>query len=155
MSAAKPLLVAFGAGLLFAAGLALGGMTQPQKVIAFLDFTHGWDPSLALVMGGALAVYLPGYWLLRRRRPAPVLAETFVVPSRRPIDVTMIVGASLFGIGWGIAGFCPGPAITSVAGLAPDALYFVPAMLFGALFGRWILRRRSAALVDGTSEVCG
>ena len=155
MSAQKPLGVAFAAGLLFSAGLALGGMTQPQKVIGFLDFTHDWDPSLALVMGGALAVYLPGYWLLRRRRSAPVLVETFVVPSRRPVALTMIAGASLFGTGWGIAGFSPGPAITSVAGLAPGALYFVPAMLFGALFGRWILRRRSAALVDEAPEVCG
>ncbi|MCB9593014.1 MAG: YeeE/YedE family protein [Sandaracinaceae bacterium] len=145
--------MAFGSGLLFSAGLAIGGMTLPQKVIAFLDFTHDWDPSLALVMGGALAVYAPGYWLLRRRRQTPRLAPRFVVPTARPIDGSMLLGASLFGIGWGIAGFCPGPAITSVAGLAPDALVFAPAMLLGALFARWLMRRR--ANVGDEVEVCG
>jgi len=149
----KRAVVAFGSGLLFSVGLVVGGMTLPQKVIAFLDFTHAWDPSLALVMGGALAVYMPGYFLLRRRTRRPRLASRFFVPAQRPIDGAMLGGAALFGVGWGIAGFCPGPAITSVAGLAPDALVFAPAMLVGALVAR-ALRRRTSRRGE-VSEVCG
>jgi uncharacterized membrane protein YedE/YeeE len=150
----KQLITALVSGLLFGAGLAVGGMTDPRKVIGFLDVGGAWDPSLALVMGGALAVYLPGYWLLRRRRSAPVFAPRFVVPAPRAVDGTMLVGAVLFGVGWGIAGFCPGPAITSIAGLAPDAVVFVPAMLAGALLARVLLRRRANAAGEDV-EVCG
>lgn len=146
----KQLVVAFGSGVLFALGLAISGMTQPQKVVGFLDFTGAWDPSLALVMGGALAVYVPAYFLIRKRRARPVLAARFVVPPPRPIDARLLGGAALFGVGWGISGFCPGPAIVSVAGLAPAALTFLPAMLVGALFVRW-LRGRGGA----TSPVLG
>ena len=140
----KRLLVAFGSGGLFSVGLAVSGMTQPQKVIAFLDFTGDWDPSLALVMGGALAVYVPAYILIRRRRRTPIFSRRFVVPVGEQIDARLVSGATLFGVGWGIAGFCPGPAIVSLAGLTPAALVFMPAMVVGALLVRWSLQRRAA-----------
>lgn len=141
----KRLLFAFGSGALFSVGLALSGMTQPQKVVGFLDFTGAWDPSLALVMGAALAVYVPGYFVLRRLRSEPVLAPRFVVPRQQPIDARLVGGAALFGIGWGLAGFCPGPALTSLAAAAPAALAFVPAMLVGALVARWVTARRAVS----------
>jgi len=140
----RPLLSAFGAGALFAVGLGVSGMTQPQKVVAFLDFTGAWDPSLALVMGGALAVYIPAYLLIRRRRSRPLVTPHFELPRQRPVDAKLVGGAALFGVGWGIAGFCPGPAVVSLSGLAPAAVVFVPAMLVGALFTRWLLQRRAS-----------
>lgn len=140
----KRLLVAFGAGALFSVGLAVSGMTRPQKVIAFLDFTGDWDPSLALVMGAALAVYVPAYFSIRRWRRAPVLSRRFVVPVSETIDASLVAGAALFGVGWGIAGLCPGPAITSLAALSPAAIVFTPAMAAGAIIARWALQRRAA-----------
>lgn len=117
-------------GFVFAVGLALSGMTQPDKVIGFLDFTGHWDPSLAFVMGGAVTVYLGAYrWT--RRRPKPVFAETFPDLLRQPIDGRLIAGALLFGIGWGLSGFCPGPALVSLGAGTHAALWFVPAMIAG------------------------
>jgi uncharacterized membrane protein YedE/YeeE len=120
---------AFGAGLLFGIGLIVGGMTRPAKVIGFLDVTGDWDPSLAFVMGGALAVHLALYRLIRRR-PSPLLDARFHVPTRRDVDVRLVAGAALFGAGWGLAGFCPGPALVSAAS-GPEAALFVAAMLVG------------------------
>lgn len=122
-------------GILFGAGLVLSGMANPAKVLAFLTLGPGWDPSLALVMAGALAVSLPGFaWL--RRRPRPFYAASFVNPSG-PVDHRLLLGAALFGIGWGMAGFCPGPAVVAAGLLQGAGLLFVPAMLAGA----WIARR--------------
>jgi uncharacterized membrane protein YedE/YeeE len=117
-------------GFVFAVGLALSGMTQPDKVIGFLDFTGRWDPSLALVMCGAVAVYLGAYrWT--RRRPRPVFAEAFPDPPHNLIDGRLIAGALLFGIGWGLSGFCPGPALVSLGAGTRAALWFVPGMVAG------------------------
>lgn len=119
-------------GLLFGAGLALSGMTQPSKVMAFLDFTGDWDPSLAFVMMGAIAVHAVLYRLVRRRS-SPLFQTTFHVPTRRDVDPRLVAGAALFGLGWGLGGFCPGPGIVSAASLDPSALVFVAAMLGGML----------------------
>ena len=125
-------LAAFSCGLLFAAGLVLGGMTQPSKVVGFLDFTGAWDPSLALVMGGALGTHA----LLRRfvvARAAPLLDSSFHEPTRSDLDARLVGGAAIFGIGWGLGGFCPGPAVVSLGAGTHAALVVVPAMLAGML----------------------
>jgi uncharacterized membrane protein YedE/YeeE len=113
-------------------------MTQPSKVVGFLDFTGAWDPSLALVMGGALGSHA----LLRRfalERPRPVLAERFSLPTRSDIDAKLITGAALFGAGWGFGGFCPGPALVALGSGMHAAMVFVPAMLAGMLaHDRWL-----------------
>lgn len=128
------ILAALGSGVLFALGLGISGMTQPGKVTAFLDFTGAWDPSLAFVMVGAIAVYALGSRLVLHRRQ-PVLADRFQVPTNRKLDGRLILGAALFGIGWGLAGFCPGPAIVSLSSLQTASLLFVAAMLMGILVG--------------------
>ncbi|MEC9363764.1 DUF6691 family protein [Sinimarinibacterium flocculans] len=125
------------AGLLFGAGLLISGMADPQRVLGFLRIGAGWDPSLAFVMGGALAVTVPGFALLRRRR-RPLLAETFASPPTAPVDRRLIVGAALFGLGWGWAGYCPGPALVGFGLGHWTAIVFVPAMFAGG----WIAARR-------------
>ena len=126
--------LSFASGSLFAVGLAVAGMTQPSKVIGFLDFAGSWDPSLAFVMLGAIAVYFM-FNLAARRRRAPLVAGSFSWPSRRDIEPNLVVGASLFGMGWGLAGYCPGPGIASLGTARPSALVFVGAMALGmALF---------------------
>lgn len=127
--------VAFGCGVIFALGLGVGGMTQPARVLAFLDVTGDWDPRLALVMLGAIAVYAPAY-RLALRRGHPVLAPTFDLPTRRHIDGPLVVGAVLFGIGWGLGGLCPGPALTALGGGQPASILFVVAMLVGIAIPR-------------------
>nr|WP_298683233.1 DUF6691 family protein [uncultured Dongia sp.] len=127
-------IVALLAGLIFGAGLALSGMANPQKVLAFLDLgaiaTGGWDPSLAFVMGGALIVALPGF-AFARRRARPLAAETFTWPAASAIDKPLMLGAVLFGIGWGVAGICPGPALTLLVLDGTAAIIFFVAMLAG------------------------
>lgn len=126
----KAIASAYVFGLIFGAGLALAGMTQPAKVVNFLDFFGNWDPSLAFVMGGALVVF----GLLHRvvlRRKGPLYAPKFALPTRRDFDTSLIVGAGLFGIGWGLGGFCPGPALTSVGSMMPQAFIFTAAMFAG------------------------
>jgi uncharacterized protein len=120
------------AGVLFGAGLAVAGMTNPAKVLNFLDVAGGWDPSLLLVMAAAVAVTLVTV-KATLRRPAPLFDEGFHVPTRRQIDVPLLAGAAIFGVGWGLAGFCPGPALASLASLSPDAGFFVLAMAGGML----------------------
>jgi uncharacterized protein len=124
----RTIVIAFAAGIVFAVGLAVSGMTDPAKVTAFLDFTGAWDPSLALVMGGAIGVFLPGYRLLRRRR-APVYGERFVLPRETPIDAQLVGGAAVFGVGWGLVGMCPGPAIASLGAGSPSAWMFAGGMV--------------------------
>jgi uncharacterized membrane protein YedE/YeeE len=121
-------LVALVAGTLFGAGLVVGGMTMPSKVRGFLDFTGDWDPTLMFVMGGAVVVHT-AVWFLVKGRPSPLLAERFALPTRKDIDAKLVLGAAIFGLGWGFGGFCPGPAITSLPSAAPSVLAFVVAML--------------------------
>ncbi|MCA9525982.1 MAG: YeeE/YedE family protein [Myxococcales bacterium] len=124
----------FAAGLMFAAGLALSGMTQPAKVIGFLDFFGAWDPALIFVMVGAIAVNFVALRFILRQ-PKPVFAASFGIPTRRDLDPRLIGGSAIFGVGWGLAGFCPGPALTSLPTLATPILVFVGFMLAGmALF---------------------
>ncbi len=129
------LLLALAAGAVFGAGLSVSQMVDPRKVLAFLDVTGRWDPSLALVMAAALAVTGVGYRLAwRRERPA--LAPRFELPTRRDVYARLVGGAELFGLGWGIAGFCPGPALASVAAPNAGTLVFVAALVVGTLVGR-------------------
>lgn len=133
------------AGLVFGLGLILSGMADPAKVLGFLDLAGAWDPSLALVMGGAIAVGLPAFALVRRRSVS-LLGAPMRLPTARTIDRRLVGGSVLFGIGWGIAGFCPGPALVALGmGLAP-AMIFVAAMLAGMGVFELIERRRRAAL---------
>ena len=135
-------IIAFCAGLIFAAGLTLGGMTDPRKVQGFLDigalFGWGdgqWDPSLAFVMGGALLISFIGLVSIKSRK-APWAAERFELPTRRDIDAKLLVGALLFGAGWGIAGYCPGPALASLLTGGKDLLLFIVPMLIGMLVAK-------------------
>jgi uncharacterized protein len=126
----RRLVVSFASGIVFALGLGISGMTRPVKVIGFLDFGGNWDASLAFVMIGAIAVYFTAY-RLTRKRSAPLLVENFSLPERKDIDLNLILGAAIFGAGWGLGGFCPGPAITALpSGAAPVAV-FVIAMAAG------------------------
>jgi uncharacterized protein len=134
MTAMRLPLIALGAGLLFGAGLAISGMHDPAKVLGFLDIaaiaSGGWDPSLAFVMAGGLAVTLPAFWYARRRK-APVAAPAFQTPTATAIDRRLMLGALLFGVGWGLVGYCPGPALAALAFGATDTIVFVPAMVAG------------------------
>jgi uncharacterized membrane protein YedE/YeeE len=134
----KRIVFALAAGSLFGLGLAVSGMTNPDKVLNFLDLAGQWDPSLALVMGGALAVSVPGFaWLRRRGR---TLAGDALPPAPSPrIDRRLVAGTALFGIGWGIAGYCPGPALANIAH-AREAVVFVIAMLVGSQLARVLAR---------------
>jgi uncharacterized protein len=123
------------AGVLFGLGLAVSQMVNPAKVLAFLDIAGAWDPSLAVVMAGALLVTLPAY-RLAQGRPRPVLAERFAWPTARDIDRRLIAGAVLFGVGWGLVGFCPGPAIASFAFGLPKSFVFAGTMAAGAMLAR-------------------
>jgi uncharacterized protein len=124
------------AGLLFGGGLLVSGMADPQRVLAFLRIAPGWDPSLAFVMGGALAVTVPGFALMRHRG-RPLFAAQFATQSSAPVDRRLLIGAALFGLGWGWAGYCPGPALVGVGLGHWTALAFVPAMFAGG----WIASR--------------
>ena len=118
-------------GLVFGAGLMISGMVQPAKVLAFLDVFGAWDPSLAVVMVAALAVSVPGFRLARNA--PPLLAPQGFWPRKGDIDGPLIAGAALFGIGWGLVGLCPGPALESLATLSPGVWVFVTAMAAGML----------------------
>lgn len=131
----KRIVYALASGALFGLGLAVSGMTDPDKVLNFLDLAGRWDPSLALVMAGALLVSVPGYaWM--RRRNASACGDPVQLPTATRIDARLIGGSALFGVGWGIAGFCPGPALANLAHGTPDAIAFVAAMLAGSQLAR-------------------
>ena len=135
--------VAFASGLLFAVGLAVGGMTEPANVIGFLDFAGEWKPDLAFVMAGAVGVTAIA-WRIAGRRRAPIYAEAFAVPARRDLDARLLGGAAIFGIGWGLGGYCPGPGVVALASAAPSAVVFVASMLVGTgLAIAWERRRRA------------
>lgn len=130
--AAKQLVTSLISGALFGAGLVVGGMTNPRKVIAFLDVAGAWDPSLAFVMLGAIAVHFIAYrWVLGSA--SPLFADEFAIPKLRQVDPKLVGGAALFGVGWGIGGYCPGPGIVSLGAGSLDALVFVVTMAVGWL----------------------
>ncbi len=118
------------AGILFGAGLAISGMTNPERVIGFLDLLGNWDPTLAFVMGGALSVFSLGYFLMRKSGSVPC-GKSLPKGESDPVSAKLIVGAILFGTGWAIGGFCPGPAIANLAAARTEALVFVPMMAVG------------------------
>lgn len=137
-------LLALTSGLVFGFGLLMSGMANPTKVMAFLDLTGAWDPSLAFVMGGAIAVGLIGFgWL--GRRPTSLLGEPLNLPSSRVIDRRLVLGSMAFGAGWGLAGYCPGPALVSLSMGQWQALVFVGAMLAGMALFEALERMRSKA----------
>ncbi|PSU34948.1 YeeE/YedE family protein [Photobacterium lutimaris] len=134
-------LVALLTGLLFGLGMMVSGMVDPHRVLGFLDIAGAWDPSLVFVMGGALAVFLPVYLLVVKKRSAPVCSEKFEISNNKVIDKQLVTGAALFGLGWGIAGICPGPAVTSTLGLNPSMLVFIAMMLIGMGLGSVLVKR--------------
>lgn len=126
----KLALGAFISGILFGLGLAVSEMINPARVVGFLDVTGAWDATLLLVMGGALAVAMPLFALVLRRS-APLAAQTFRLPTKLGVDGALIGGAVLFGVGWGIAGLCPGPALAALVTASPTVVLFVISMLAG------------------------
>ncbi len=133
------------AGLVFGAGLLISGMVNPTKVVAFLDIFGAWDPSLAVVMVAALAVSAPGF-MLANGRSRPLLAAQSVWPTKKQIDRPLFVGAALFGVGWGLVGLCPGPALESLATLSPGVIAFVAAMAVGMILQN--IWQRSGAIAS-------
>ena len=139
---------AFAVGLLFGLGLLVSGMADPAKVLAFLDVTGRWDPSLAFVMAGAIVVSTTGY-LVARRRGRPLLAARLEIPNRRDLDRRLIAGAAVFGIGWGLGGLCPGPALTLLTVAPAQAVTFVVAMVVGMLAFRLLPAAAPKPAVQG------
>ena len=140
MAALKTLLPVALAGLLFGVGLVVSGMADPQKVLGFLRLGPGWDASLAFVMGGALCITLPGFAWLRRRGSA-LNGAPLQAPTRQGIDGPLLLGAALFGAGWGLAGYCPGPAWVAAGQGRLDALLLLAAMFLGAAISRRLQKR--------------
>tara|TARA_Y100000590_G_scaffold438831_1_gene562108 strand:- start:655 stop:1062 length:408 start_codon:yes stop_codon:yes gene_type:complete len=125
-------------GVIFGIGLVISGMTNPEKVIGFLSITHNWDASLVFVMGGAIAVTTPFFFYILRNRNESLLGFNFNIPQKKNLDNKLLIGSSLFGIGWGLVGLCPGPSISSIAFFEPISLIFLLAMLFGVLISKYI-----------------
>ena len=132
-------LAALASGALFGLGLAMSGMTDPRIVLGFLDVTGAFDPTLLFVLGGAVATTTLLFRLVLRRA-SPVLGGSFGISDLRHVDRTLLVGAAIFGIGWGIAGYCPGPALAGLGIGSIEALWFLPAMIGGALLHRVVQR---------------
>ncbi|MBS0531040.1 MAG: YeeE/YedE family protein [Proteobacteria bacterium] len=143
------ILTSFGCGLLFGAGLLISGMTEPAKVLGFLDLFGAWDATLAFVMAGAVVVTAAGY-ALARQRGLPLFAATLQWPTRRDIDAPLVAGAVLFGIGWGLIGLCPGPALVNLAGFSEPVVVFVIAMGAGTI-GHDLWRAHSVSVSAQTS----
>ena len=151
---------AFLGGALFGVGLAIAGMTQPAKIVGFFDFFGSWDPSLAFVMLGAITVYTPVYRWAIRTWQRPIWAPAFSLPTREEIDGRLVLGSAIFGVGWGLGGYCPGPAFTSVGAGSQEAFMFGAAMLVGVGAYQFFTRIRenrtggpadaqAAAMIDG------
>lgn len=135
------------AGVVFAVGLTISGMARPDKIVGFLDVAGAWDPSLAFVMIGALAVHFLAHRLIAKRK-APLFDDRFHLPTRKDIDKRLVVGAVLFGVGWGLGGFCPGPAIVSAGGGSLTGFVFLGGMTIGILLESAALRRRGAPVTS-------
>ncbi|MHA7969930.1 DUF6691 family protein [Rhizobium sp. CAU 1783] len=133
-------LVAVAIGAIFGLGIVLSGMADPAKVMNFFDIAGTWDPSLAFVMAGALLVTGPGYVLVQRSRKAPVFDDAFHIPAKGRIDARLVGGSLLFGVGWGIAGFCPGGSVPALGLGHREAFVFFAALVVGMLVARWLLR---------------
>ena len=142
-------LSSFGAGLVFGVGLWVSGMAVPAKVLGSLDVTGNWDPSLLVVMAGAVGVTLAAFRVVVKRT-RPFFAEVFVLPARNDIDRPLVAGAAIFGLGWGTAGYCPGPAITALSNLTVEIFAFVAALLAGGWLHAWSERRGLARAVEST-----
>lgn len=136
----KQSLVALIAGILFGFGLMLSGMANPSKVMNFLDLTGTWDPTLAFVMGGALLISVPAFHFVLRQ-PKSLTGGAFQLPTRKDIDLQLIAGAALFGIGWGLSGYCPGPALAALSFASLSSVMIVLAMVFGILMHDRVLNR--------------
>ena len=138
-------IVSFISGIIFGVGLSVSNMINPEKVLGFLDIFGLWDPSLIFVMIGAIIISAPVFFLFRSKNK-PLFADNFTMPTLKSIDKNLIIGSGIFGIGWGMAGFCPGPAISSLALLNSYSLFFVLSLLGGFLLtelvNRLIIRRR-------------
>jgi len=150
----KTYLSIFSAGFVFALGLGISGMTNADNVIGFLTLTETWNPSLAFVMVGAIGVHLILFRLILRRE-SPACDTVFRLPTRRDIDGRLLAGSALFGIGWGLGGFCPGPGIVSLASGSPAALLFVGTMIVGMVaFGEFdkLISRKREGYVENTSK---
>lgn len=132
------LLVSFIVGVLFSAGLLVSQMVDPNKVINFLDVSGNWDPSLMLVMGSALVVFGSGYRLLIKDKNKPLLSKSFSLPGQHFVDGRLVTGASIFGIGWGVVGLCPGPAIANLSGSDGNVIAFVLSMVVGMILSRFL-----------------
>jgi len=137
------LIVAYAIGLVFGIGIALSGMADPAKVLNFFDIAGSWDPSLACVMGGALATTFIGYRLVFGRR-APVLADAFQLPVRQALDARLLGGSAVFGVGWGISGFCPGGALPALGTGRWEVFAFATAMLAGIVLARFLQSQGAA-----------
>lgn len=125
------LFIALLCGILFGLGLTISQMVDPNKVLHFLDITGNWDPSLAFVMLSALALFMPIYHLIIKHKSKPKLTQAFHLPQKTTIDLPLLLGASIFGIGWGISGICPGPALVNITGGSPKIFVFITMMLIG------------------------
>ena len=139
-------------GLVFGLGLIVSGMANPAKVLGFLDLAGEWDPSLALVMGGAIAVGFFAFFIAKNRTRSFIGSE-MKLPTASAIDSRLLAGSALFGAGWGVAGFCPGPGLVAVGMGEPKALVFVAAMLVGMVIFSWLEKRKSPAVVNAASTV--
>lgn len=142
------ILIQFAIGLTFGLGLVIAGMSDPAKVLNFLDLaaipTGTWDPSLVFVLAGAIAVTFVGFRFVLRRKQ-PILGEKFHLPTATDLDARIIAGPAIFGVGWGVAGFCPGPAFTALGVASTSGALFVAAMLVGMVIARWLANRPSVA----------
>ena len=143
---------AFLCGLMFALGLGLGEMTQPARIIGFLNVAGRWDPTLIFVMGGAIAASVTLFPLILKRTQ-PILAGSFVLPEKRHIDLPLIAGAVLFGVGWGLSGYCPGPALVSLVTLRSGVLVFVISMAAGLYVGKPLLKIQKSKISPAAAQV--
>ena len=150
----KSILTSFVSGVVFALGLGIGGMTQPAKVIGFLDFAGNWDPSLAFVMIGAIGIHAIFYRMIRHRS-SPLFSSVFSLPTQTNVDLRLIGGATIFGLGWGIGGYCPGPALTSLGSGNSSPIIFSVAMIAGMFLYKFIevVRLRQADAVKPGGDV--
>lgn len=148
------ILIGFISGALFGAGMIISGMVDPTKVISFLNITGDWDPSLIFVMGGALAVFTPIYHLVIKKRKTAISGDDFTWTTNNKVDGTLIWGAIIFGAGWGLAGFCPGPAMASIGGGTNIILAFVLSMLVGIVHANQYLAGRFPLPFVGYRKQC-
>ncbi len=130
-------------GIIFGLGLTISGMVNPEKVLGFLNIFDAWDPSLMFVMIGAILIFSPLYFIFKRKSK-PIFAKNFVVPSNKDIDNKLIIGAIMFGAGWGLAGLCPGPAISAISFLNTSVYLFVLFMFLGFYLGNFIINKNEA-----------